>query len=274
MTAAESDLPRDEGPVTVSTMPPVTVPVATKRTWLVETALVMGVSLGESAIYSILSIIEKTTRHVALNQQTTSINSSVTPDRPWLDLAYQLAGVGFGVLPALLALYLLRRTGDEASIGFDLTQPWRDLGRGFALCVAIGVPGLGVYLAARALGLNTIVQPANLSAAWWTIPVLILLAVMNGVLEEVVMLGYLFNRWARAGWAPWVIVVVSALIRGSYHLYQGFGGFLGNIAMGLIFGWLYLRFKRVMPLVVAHVIIDIFAFVGYSLLAPLLPWLT
>ena len=60
MTDAESNLPPDEGPVTVSTMPPVTVPVATKRTWLVETALVMGVSLGESAIYSILSIIEKT----------------------------------------------------------------------------------------------------------------------------------------------------------------------------------------------------------------------
>ena len=29
-----------------------------------------------------------------------------------------------------------------------------------------------------------------------------------------------------------VILIVSALIRGSYHLYQGFGGFVGNLIMG------------------------------------------
>ena len=65
-----------------------------------------------------------------------------------------------------------------------------------------------------------------------------------------------------------MIIGVSALVRGSYHLYQGFGGFVGNLIMGVIFGLCYLRWRRVGPLVVAHTLLDVAAFVGYALLAP------
>ncbi|MFT4227353.1 CPBP family intramembrane glutamic endopeptidase [Micropruina sp.] len=238
-----------------------------------EVLLVLGVSLGQSAVYSLLSIAEKLTRAVPLNQQTTQINTSVTPDRPWLDLSYQLAGIVFPLVPALLALYLLRLSGDRERIGFDLSRPWRDVGWGFVIAAGIGIPGIGLYLAARAAGLNTIVQPANLAENWWTVPVLIGLAIMNGVLEEVIIVGFWFTRMRQAGWGVPAVLIVSALIRGSYHLYQGFGGFVGNVAMGLIFGWIYLRTKRVGPLVAAHAILDIAAFVGYALLAPYLTWL-
>ena len=238
-----------------------------------EVLLVLGVSLGQSAVYSVLSIAEKLTKAVPLGQQTTQMNTSVTPDRPWLDLSYQLAGIVFPLVPALLALYLLRLSGDRDRIGFDLSRPWRDVGWGFAIAAGIGIPGIGLYLAARAAGLNTNVQPANLAENWWTIPVLIGLAVMNGVLEEVVIVGFWFTRMRQAGWGIAAALIVGALIRGSYHLYQGFGGFVGNLAMGLIFGWIYLRTKRIGPLVAAHIILDVAAFVGYALLAPYLTWL-
>ena len=107
----------------------------------VEILLVLGVSLGQSAVYSILSIIEKLTREVPLNQQTTSMNTSATPDRPWLDLAYQVAGITFPLVPALLALYLLSLSGDRAAIGFDLRRPRFDLTRGLGLAAVIGIPG-------------------------------------------------------------------------------------------------------------------------------------
>ena len=81
------------------------------------------------------------------------------------------------------------------------------------------------------------------------------------------MIGYLFTRWAQTGGKMWVIIVVSAVVRAGYHLYQGWGGFIGNLVMGLAFGWLYLKIKRVMPLVITHSLLDIFAFLG----APLLP---
>lgn len=238
----------------------------------VEVWLVLGISLGQSAVYSILSIIEKLTRPQPLNQQTTTINSSVTPDRSLLDLAYQLAGIFFPLVPVFVALYLLKLSGDREQIGFDLRRPAFDLTRGLGAAALIGIPGLAFYFAARAWGINTNVSPANLAAHWWTIPVLAGLAVMNGVLEEVVMLGFLFTRWLQKSWAVWVVVAASALIRGAYHLYQGFGGFVGNVVMGLVFGWLYLRWRRVGPLVVAHVILDLVSFIGYALVAPYTDW--
>lgn len=87
------------------------------------------------------------------------------------------------------------------------------------------------------------------------------------------MIGYLYARWLRAGWSLPLVMGVSALIRGSYHLYQGFGGFAGNAIMGLVFGWVYTRTRRVGPLVVAHTILDVVAFVGYTLLKDHLHWL-
>lgn len=240
-----------------------------------ETWLVLGVSLGASALWSLLSLIDKLTKQVALSAQTTTMNSSVTPDRPWLDLAYQVLPIGLGVIPALLALHLLRRD-DPATprlIGLDGRRPAHDLLTGAALAGVIGIPGLGLYLAARALGVNTSIAAANLADHWWTIPVLVLAAAQNAILEEVVMVGYLLTRWRQAGWSPALGIVASAVIRGAYHLYQGFGGFVGNLVMGLVFGAVYTRTRRVLPLVIAHTILDIVSFVGYALLKSHLSWL-
>lgn len=252
---------------------PATLPSPTRVRPGLELLLVLGVSLGQSAVYSILSIVEKLTRNVPLNQQTTSMNNSVVPDRPWLDLAYQLAGIVFPLVPALFALYLLQRTAERRSIGFDLRRPGFDMGWGLALAAGIGLPGLGLYFAARAFGFNTNVSPANLTENWWTVPVLVGLAAMNAVLEEVVMIGFWFTRARQLAWPLWVVVLSSAVVRGGYHLYQGFGGFVGNLVMGVVFGLVYLRFKRVGPLVVAHFLLDFVAFVGYSLVAPYVDWL-
>ncbi len=249
----------------------VRAPDLTKCRYGWEIALVLGVSLGQSAVYSILSLAEKLTRPIPIGQQTTTINNSVVPDRPWLDLSYQVAGIIFPMVPALLALYLLWLTGNRREIGFDLRRPGFDVTRGLLAAAVIGIPGLAFYYAARFIGINTNVQPANLAANWWTIPAYVGLAVMNGVLEEVVMLAYLFNRLRALNWQWWQIVVFSAVVRGAYHLYQGFGGGIGNVVMGLVFGYLYLRWRRVGPLVVAHVILDLVSFIGYALLAPYLP---
>ena len=73
--------------------------------------------------------------------------------------------------------------------------------------------------------------------------------------------------------APGRAIAVSALLRGSYHLYQGFGGFLGNAAMGLIFGVLFRRWRRVTPMIIAHSLIDMTAFIGYAALHGRVSWL-
>ena len=233
-----------------------------------EVLLVLGVCLGASAVYSILAIINKLTLVRKLSQQTTQLNPSVTPERPWLDLAYQLVQIGFLVVPALLAIHLLNRdpVGAAPRLGLDLRRPWFDLGTGTALAALIGLPGLGLYVAARAIGVNTTVSAANLTAEWWTVPVLVLAAAANAVLEEVVVVGYLLTRLREIGWSTPYAVAASALLRGTYHLYQGFGAFVGNAVMGVVFALFFVRVKRVIPLIVAHTILDVVAFVGYTLL--------
>ena len=123
-----------------------------------EVVIVLGLSLGQSAVYAVLRIIERLTREVPLAQQTSTLNPSVTPDRPWLDLTYQLVGIAFGLMPVLLALYLLNLTDPPAgrTIGLDLSRPRFDLGFGVLIAVAPIVGGPRVVSAAgniaRALG--------------------------------------------------------------------------------------------------------------------------
>jgi len=99
-----------------------------RRRLHLEMLVVLGISLGQSAVYALLSLINKLTQEVALNRQTTSINTSKTPDRPWLDLAYQVANLVFPLVPVALVLYLLwvyqrPHGGPLRSMGFDLRRP-------------------------------------------------------------------------------------------------------------------------------------------------------
>ena len=87
------------------------------------------------------------------------------------------------------------------------------------------------------------------------------------------LIGYLGSRVRRAGGSAALAVGVGAAIRAFYHLYQGLAGFLGNFVMGVIFGSYFQRTGRVVPLVVAHTVIDIVAFVGYILVSPHVTWL-
>src|ERR671913_385064 len=90
------------------------------------------------------------------------------PDRARLDLTYQLVGIAFGLVPVVLALYLLQLTDPPAGerIGFDLHRPVFDLGRGLLLAAAIGIPGLALYFGAREIGLNTEVRGSGLAENW------------------------------------------------------------------------------------------------------------
>ena len=240
-----------------------------KRRIDLELWLVFGLSLGKSAIYSVLSLLSMLTTPAGLGGSSTTINESVDP-RQWLDFSYQFAGICFQLVPVALTLFLVGK-GALAHFGLDKARLGRQLGTGFALAAGIGVPGLGLYLEARALGLAAKVVATDVNQYWWTTPLLLLSAATASILEEGIMVGYLFHRLRERGMSDTKIIWLSALIRGSYHLYQGFGGFVGNIVMGLIFGYWYKRTGKLVPLLFAHFLIDAVVFVGYAWAATWLP---
>jgi membrane protease YdiL (CAAX protease family) len=240
-----------------------------------ETLLVLALSLGASAVSSLISFIGALTKPGGLKDQAATLNGSYAAGRPWLDLAWQLFGIATALVPVLLVAHLLTREGAPGlrALGLDRTRPGPDLARGALVAAGIGSAGLAFYLAARAGGFNLTVVPEALPDVWWKYPVLILSAVQNSVVEEVIVLAYLLRRLDQLGWSPVGALVASSVLRGSYHLYQGIGGFIGNVVMGAVFVLAYRRWGRVAPLVVAHALLDIVAFAGYALLAGRVGWL-
>lgn len=230
----------------------------------------LAVTFGVSAMVALLRLADAVLSglpgyRVQLNQNLSRYDL--------INLGLNLVSIGQLVAWGLLALYLLWRSGiGPAQIGLGRLR-WPDLVGGLGLAALIGLPGLGLYLVARMLGMNAEVEPTSLASSWWRIPVLVLAAFANGFAEEVVVVGYLITRLRQVGLTPVQAVLASAALRGLYHAYQGFGAGLGNLAMGLVFGYAWYRWRRLWPLVIAHGVINSVAFVGYIVLAGHLSWL-
>ncbi len=246
---------------------------ADRRLVTTEVLVVLTVSLGLSALRSGLSLVDALLQPIPLNEQQVALNAPGAR-ADLVDLAVQLARVlqlvGWGALGA----YLLLRAGFALrAVGLDGRRPGRDALGAAGLAALIGIPGLGVYLGARALGVSVTIAPTTLDDTWWRLPVLIASAAANAWAEEVVMVGYLLTRLRQLGWSENRSLAAQAVLRGTYHLYQGLGGFLGNIAMGLVFGRVWQRTHRLWMLVGAHTLIDVVAFLGYAALRGRVGWL-
>ena len=228
-----------------------------------EIWLVLLLSLGASAIYSTLSLLRKLASPEGLAGSTTTINRPVV-QTPWLDLIYQLVGIGLALVPVLLALYFLRQ--DQVSIG--LIPNLRDVGLGVLMAASIGIPGIGLYFLALELGLTSRVVPSSIGDFVWTIPILLLAALRSGLQEEVIVVGFLLSKLKLVNptFSVLLLVLISAAIRASYHSYQGFSAVLGNFVMGIVFALVFLRTARVAPLVIAHTLMNSVVFIGYPLL--------
>jgi membrane protease YdiL (CAAX protease family) len=101
--------------------------------------------------------------------------------------------------------------------------------------------------------------------------VLFLSAAQAALLEEILVVGYLVTRLRQLSFSPLAAVAASALLRGSYHLYQGWGGFAGNLVMGALFAALFIKWRRAWPFVIAHMSLDVVAGVGFILFRHHLP---
>ncbi len=255
-----------------------TGPRETRRSVAIELVIVFAITLGMSGLRSLVSIVE--TQIKAHEQQVSLGQFQVSVAAPQsqvgtIDLIRQLLSVAQGLAWGALGLYLLWRAGASLKrhLGLDFSRSGRDLASAVGLATLIGIPGLALYLVAHALGMSLTVAASTMTDVWWRAPVSVLIAFQNGFLEEVLVVGYLLLRLRQLDLHPAIAIAVSAVLRGSYHLYQGYGGFVGNLAMGVVFAFVFLRWRRLWPLVLAHGLIDVVAIVGYPLLHGHVSWL-
>jgi hypothetical protein len=140
------------------------VGAAAARLLAEETLIVLSLSLLASAVFAILSLLEAPLRGVTV----ASVSQST-------QLARQIFGTLFSLAPVWLVVYLVRRSGEGLEgIGMRWDRPRQDIGRGVLLFLVVGAAGIGLYLAAVALGVNRFVVPVPPLGHWWTVPVLLL----------------------------------------------------------------------------------------------------
>lgn len=244
-----------------------------RRLLAIELLIVFSATLGMSGARSLLSLIDSLLRTTPLSKQHVALNVPQAASSLIDLLAQVLSAVQLFAWGALGAYLLVRGGIRPAAIGLDRARPGRDVLWGAGLAALIGIPGLALYFAGWKLGVNLAVVPSALDDTWWRPVALTLSAAGNAFAEEVLVVGYLLTRLRQLGLRENTGLLTAAVLRGSYHLYQGFGGFAGNLVMGLVFGRVWQRTNRLWPLIVAHTLLDVVSFVGYSLLRGHLSWL-
>ncbi|KAB1504350.1 CPBP family intramembrane metalloprotease [Corynebacterium sp. 320] len=230
-----------------------------------ELFLVLAITFGVSGVRATLRLVESLADPRPLNQQHATLNEQQSV-LPWLDPVLQVLSSGVLFAWGGLALFLLTRHLPTPRLTTSLRSfRLTDALHGAALAALIGLPGLAFYALAVQLGWSKAVEPSGLDQSAWQLPLLILNACANGFAEELIVVAWLVTRLRqlRCSWP--VVFAASALLRGSYHLYQGVSAGLGNVVIGLVFVWYFKRTGRVWPLVVGHAVIDCVAFVGFAL---------
>ncbi|GAC79266.1 CAAX protease self-immunity [Gordonia malaquae] len=242
-----------------------------RRAIIVELVIVGILTFGFSALSAILSLIEARLG-AGISETTVALNPAESSSVVIDVIRQSMRAVRLFAIGALGA-YLLWRTGIRLK-DVGLGRPAkRDLVPGVGLAAVIGIPGLALVAASTAVGWNAHLIPAPEGSPWWRILLLCVIAAGNAVAEEVIVVAYFMTRLRQLGVGEGATLVSSAVLRGGYHLYQGIGGGVGNVVMGLVFGRWYQKTNRLWPLIIAHTLIDVLAFVGYALLADHLGWL-
>ncbi len=171
---------------------------------------------------------------------------------------FQVGPLTWSVLQVVLlwiASRELRKMGPplEELIGFSGGRLRADLGWALGLAVVSTViivlftQGIHRLLFVSSTGEEVTFYPWAL--VWWTT----VGSITAGVGEEVYFRGFLMERlgWLKAGWLLVVTSLSFALWHGNPLLFPH------TFVVGLLFGWFYLREKRLMPVILGHVLTNV-----------------
>ncbi len=82
------------------------------------------------------------------------------------------------------------------------------------------------------------------------------LAVTAGVCEEFLYRGFVMAALTRSGLAVWAVVLLSSVLFGLAHLYQGRGGLLSTLVIGTVFGTARIAYDGIVPVMLWHFTVD------------------
>jgi uncharacterized protein len=85
------------------------------------------------------------------------------------------------------------------------------------------------------------------------------LAITAGVCEEFLYRGFAMAALSRLGLPGWIVVLLTSLLFGLAHTYQGRSGVIGTSLMGLVFGGFRILYESLVPVAIWHATVDLVA---------------
>lgn len=85
------------------------------------------------------------------------------------------------------------------------------------------------------------------------------LAVTAGICEEFLYRGFVMGSLSHGGFPAWLTLLVSSVLFGLAHTYQGRGGMIGTLLLGTVFGLVRILYDSLVPVVFWHAAIDVVA---------------
>lgn len=171
----------------------------------------------------------------------------------------------FGITMQLSSLGLL------AYVVRQNRQKWSDLGlvfryRDIAYGILIWIAALICYRLAspsvlslcQSLGWHP--TPANVPSARLGSFLGFVYVVMSPIFEEMIVRAFVMTETLALTGSVAIAVLVSVLLQTSYHFYQGVPYALSASVIFLVFSLYYARTRRILPVIAAHFIWDLFFF--------------
>ena len=85
------------------------------------------------------------------------------------------------------------------------------------------------------------------------------LAITAGVCEEFLYRGFALAALSKVGLPTWLVVLLTSLLFGLAHTYQGKSGVAGTSLLGLVFGTFRILTESLVPVTIWHATVDIIA---------------
>jgi membrane protease YdiL (CAAX protease family) len=173
----------------------------------------------------------------------------LTDDRALWLVIVELAGL------ALVLLIARIRGWSPRSFGWQIS--WKRTGEGMLLFLATGTIAGTLGILANVLhpgAVSFAAVPGTLS-----VPMAILVSLVNPLFEETIQVGYFVHALRRFG--MWPAVLASAAFRGFLHTYQGLGAVVVIFPLGVIFCLMYWRRRQLWPLILAHMLFSLGALI-------------
>jgi membrane protease YdiL (CAAX protease family) len=158
-----------------------------------------------------------------------------------------------------LGLYLLARTGQDRHV---LGLEPRTIARDVIPALGLGLAAVGVEIVLFAIVHGLLINDPSLfvSPSISHIPKYyvvwgLLISAVTAVTEEVMVSGYLITRLGQLGWTPRASLILSLILRTSYHVYYGVG-FIFTIPFGFFVTRSFQKHHKLMRPIVAHFLYD------------------